>query len=1365
MSRLYRFAPLWGLFLGCSAALFVGVRTQQANDARVAAAFEVLASRAASQVQRRMGSYEYGLRGLRGAVIGAGDAGMTRDIFSRYMSSRNLEREFPGARGFGLVRRIAPSQERAFLQAARRDGWPDFHVTQLQPNDGDRFVIQYIEPVSRNLPAVGLDIASEKSRHAAALRSMRDGEVALTEPIALVQKDDHAKNGFLLLLPIYRPDMPVDGEAPREAALFGWSFVAVAMDEALNDFDYRDNRFSLQIHDYDAPAELQTFYRAADFDAPGQPGLQTSITIPVGGREWTVDVQATPAFIGSLNLDSPWVLGGAVAALSVLLSMLMAMIQIATKRNAALAAAETLHRGNERYRALVNGVNDYAIIQLDTKGKVTAWNSGAEVIKGYTADEAIGKHFSLFYPTEMLTPDYLDTKLARAAAHGSDQDEGWRVRKDGSRFWAAVTITPLRDDNGDIVGYSKITRDLTEKREQENALRDLNALQQAILDNAGVAIIACTRGGIIRLFNPSAEKLLGYTAAELVKKYSPSIFHDQEEVFERAEALSMELGVRVEPGFETFVIKAKNGGVDRHNWTYIAKDGRRIPVQLSITGLFDEERNLLGYVGLAVDLTDQKRREAEIVAARELAERATRAKSEFLANMSHEIRTPMNAILGMTQLVLQSDLQAQQRDYLGKAFSASKALLAILNDILDYSKIEAGRMELEHREMSLEATLSNTLALFGAQAEQKGLELVLDAPAELPGPLQGDPLRLSQVLSNLLGNAIKFTERGVVTLKVECLSQEQRACRMRFSVADTGIGMSAEQVGRLFVPFSQADTSITRRFGGTGLGLSISKTLVDLMGGALRVESEPGKGSSFSFEIDFQRTSVVPARQESMQRIGIHRALVVDDQETAALVLKLQLNSWGIAARVAGSGAVALSLLAEAERKGAPFDLMLLDWKMPEMDGLALATTIEEKVDSGALTHMPIVMMVSAYSRDELLRHIGALRISAVLSKPIMPSLLFNTLMELEAPGAGAARETPDPAARYKNLAAPLQNAHVLLAEDNPLNQQVALAFLDAAGIQVTVVDNGRLALEHVEAEPQRYDAVLMDLQMPEMDGLEATLRIRQLPGCETLPIIAMTAAVMERDQQACMEAGMNDFIAKPIEPERLIQRLCHWIRPQAASTTSGAPVVAAQPDLPDALLKRPDIDTTTAVHRMAGNRAIYLRLLRDFAMQAGTLEARIAAADRGELSMLIHQLKSETGNLGLNRLSELCAALEPALNDAQAPMPTQDIAALRAGLRTMAVDLIAALPPADTTDKDSARRVLDAAEIVQLRAQLRQLMPLLASQRMQALSLADSIAALLVDTDLGADFGGIHDKIRQLRFPAAYPQLEALIAAVEKSN
>jgi PAS domain S-box-containing protein len=1283
MNRLYRFAPFLGLLVGLGVAFFVGMRTQQINEERLSTSFDLLSARAAAQVQRLVGSYEYGLRGVRGFLIGAGDDGISRSAFQRYMESRDLEHEFPGARGFGFIRRVPVDAENAFLTAARKDGWENFHLTQLHPNPDERFVIQYIEPVSRNLAAVGLDIASETNRRTAALLAMRTGKAAITEPIDLVQKDGTARNGFLLLLPVYRPGMAAAAGAAPENAVIGWSYAAVAMDEAMAGFDYLDGRFALQIHDYAAAPGPQTFFTSPTFDAPGNPELQKDIGINVGGRQWTVSVRATPAIVTSLNLESPWMLGGATAAVAVLLSILIAVVQASNRRILALSAAEALQRSNERYRALVSGVNDYAIIQLDTEGRITGWNAGAELIKGYTPDEIIGKHFSIFYPPEQQAPSFLETKLAHARESGSDYEEGWRVRKDGSRFWAAVTITPLRDDSGELVGYSKIARDLTEKREQETKLRALNALQQAILDNAGVAIIACSRSGVITLFNPSAEKLLGYSSEELVNKHPPLIFHDREEVSARAESLSIELGTRIEPGFESLVAKARNGEVDSHEWTLITKQGKHKPVQLTITGLFDENRELLGFVGLAIDQTEQKLHEAELKTARVLAEQATLAKSEFLANMSHEIRTPMNAILGMTQLVLQSELDPQQRDYLSKVFSASKALLAILNDILDYSKIEAGRLELEQREMSLETTLANTLALFSTQAEQKGLELVFDAPPGLPGPLLGDPLRISQVLSNLLGNAIKFTYQGAIALKVECLEQNERNCRIRFSVSDMGIGMNPDQVERLFIPFSQADTSITRRFGGSGLGLSISKTLVEMMGGTLQVESALGAGSTFSFTVDLALGSTAaPARQQSLHRIGIDSALVVDDQETAAHVLKLQLNSCGIPARIASSGRSALTMLQAAERSGTPYDLLLLDWKMPDMDGLAVVAAIEEEVRAGTLTRIPIIIMVSAYSREELLRRIGDLRISAVLNKPVMPSSLFNTLTELGQAGSPSAvpQEPQSSLARYQTMAAPLRGTHILLVEDNALNQQVARAFLEGAGMDVSIAANGREAVRRVESK--HFDAVLMDLQMPEMDGLEAAARIRQIPGCIDLPIIAMTAAVMERDRQASAQAGMNDFVTKPIDPEKLIQSLCRWVKPPKNGALAGSSSNALAPtDAPEEILNHPDIDAQFALERLAGNSELYAKLLREFTERCVEIDKRLAApTDHDSLSRFIHQLKSETGSLGLSKLARLCADLEWQLEKKPAFWPEEKLSTLRSELMTMAKRLSDARHRADTT-------------------------------------------------------------------------------------
>lgn len=1369
MNRLYRFAPLIWLLGGLLIALFVGIRTHLDNDVRIEEAFSVMANRAANQLERRIRTYEYGLRGARGTLISTGEEKINRETFRRYSASRDIDREFPGARGFGFIRRVPHDRKAAFLRSARADGWPEFRIKELNPNPDEHFVIQYIEPVERNLQAVGLDIASESNRRSAALYAMRENRIAITKPVTLVQADGRKNNGFLILLPVYRNGMPIETEADRERAAYGWTYAPLVIDEVMAGFDYKEGHFSLRIEDVKADGGIKTFFTSENFKPENSLHLHRSIPLQIGGREWSLDIQATPRFINDLNLTSPWKLGGTISAISLLLALLTGIFQAASERSLKLANAAALHRSNERYRVVIEGAKEYAIVQLDADGYITAWNSGAENIKGYSAAEAIGQHFSVFYPEELRNTDKLRQLLTSASDIGPHEDEDWRLRKDGSRFWAAVTIAPLHDEHGQLVGYSEITRDITLRREREQALRTLSATQQAILKHAGSAIIATTETGLITLFNPSAERLLGYAADEMIGKLTPAAFHDGDEVVARAGRLSQELGVDIAPGFEAFVAKARRGLVDTNEWTYITKTGRRKAVLLSVTGLFDENRALLGFVGLAIDLSEQKRHEAELEAAREEAERATRAKSDFLANMSHEIRTPMNAILGMTQLVLQSDLQTQQRDYLSKAFSASKALLAILNDILDYSKIEAGRVELEQREMSLETTLANALSLFGAQAEQKGLELVFDAPGELPSPLIGDPLRISQVLSNLLGNAVKFTAQGVVTLKVECTQLSERISRIRFSVSDTGIGMTQAQMGQLFKPFSQADTSITRRYGGTGLGLSITKNLVDLMGGTLSVTSTQGQGSTFSFEIDLPHDEKSSQKNPALQRIGITKALIVDDQNSAAQVLKLQLNSWGVSATVTLSGTKALSLLEQAEQEGHPYDLLLLDWRMPDMDGISVVKKLEQRIAAGGLKHMPVVMMVSAYSREQLLNRIGQLRVAAVLSKPVMPSSLFNTLLGLGEDGEKgiASPSAAEHYASYREIARPLQGRRILLVEDNHLNQQVAKAFLSDAGMQVSVAENGLQALEALKIE--HFDAVLMDLQMPEMDGLEATRRIRQSPDHANLPILAMTAAVLKDDQSACFAAGMNGFIAKPIEPTELIKTLCKWILPAVDQPElAGTPASPQQQPsrLSARLAQLPGIDAVAALERVAGNEALYTTLLLDFAGRCNALAGQAAdLADSDQLAGLIHQIKGESANLGLHSVAELSFQLEVAMTEEDAPGTDRLLALLGDTLREMGAHITSALQPLSiagqlNTENNGASIDLDA-----FNQKVAALLPLLRSQRMQAVGLARGLEATLGETDYKDEFSIILNQISQLQFKQSLELLEPFIVKVNKGN
>ena len=680
--------------------------------------------------------------------------------------------------------------------------------------------------------------------------------------------------------------------------------------------------------------------------------------------------------------------------------------------------------------------------------------------------------------------------------------------------------------------------------------------------------------------------------------------------------------------------------------------------------------------------------EARLLEKKAVAEASDQAKSEFLANMSHEIRTPMNAIIGLSQLALKTALTAKQDDYLSKIQSSAHNLLGIINDILDFSKIEAGKLAMESIPFRLNNVLDNVSNMLSVKVEEKGLELLVKCPKDIPSGLQGDPLRLGQVLINLCNNAVKFTERGgSVILAVAVEEETPERVLLRCSVRDTGIGLTPEQMDKLFKPFSQADTSITRKYGGTGLGLTICKRIVEMMDGRIWVESALGQGSIFHFTASFpfsntkRKCLLTPSKTFQNMKV-----LVVDDNETAREVLGDILRDLSFKPVLMGSGEEALAELDAAEKEKEPYPLVLTDWRMPGMDGIETSLAVRTRTH-----HEPKkIIMVTAFGREEIMQRAQKAGVDAFLIKPITSSLLLNAIMEAFGEEVIDTSHPQEKVLDATHLVEAIAGARILLAEDNTINQQVAQEILEGAQLVVEIANHGREAVQMLK-EPSSYDAVLMDLQMPEMDGYEATRHIRANPHFEKLPIIAMTAHAMGTDRDKCLAAGMNDFVTKPIDVNRLFTTLAKWIEPsERVVPTHLLPETNKAKDSHEPpMADLPGIHVTSGLKRLGGNQALFKKLWaefkRDHAGASSEIEAILAQAEDLERAhRLVHTIKGVAGNLGAKELFEVARALEMAIKQDNRDVWSERLANFERALAQV-LESVATLKPTDQPPEEKS--------------------------------------------------------------------------------
>ena len=882
---------------------------------------------------------------------------------------------------------------------------------------------------------------------------------------------------------------------------------------------------------------------------------------------------------------------------------------------------------------IIANITDMVVL-ADTGGFIIEANRSASALTGADQKDIIGRHYATLFAEEHFLKDGDDQARSLSALH--QNGEYHLISRSGESIPVHLTLGVVNGNRGEIVGLvlivhdlrqeKQLEKDIEERKKAEDALRKSEEKYRDILVTMDDGYFETDLSGCLQFFNPSVARLLDRTEEEL-----PGMHYQK---FTSA--------VHISKVFETFHQIFLTGEPAKLDWQFVRKNGETAYIEAIIHPLKDLEGKVIGFRGVGRDVTERLKDEEELRQAKATAEEATRAKSQFLANMSHEIRTPLNGVIGMTEVALDMNTDKALHGILNTINREADSLLDVINDILDFSKIEAGKMGIESIPFDLRTTFDDVADGFSVRAFQKGIELIAFLKSDVPSLLMGDPGRLRQILVNLVGNAVKFTPSGEVYLKGELLEDRSEEVLIRFSVKDTGIGIPKDKQDSIFESFTQADGSTTRKFGGTGLGTTISRTLVEMMGGKISLESEEGQGSTFRFDLVFKKQSLPdqpqPKRPVFFQDL---RVLIVDDNRNNRFILREYLNSWGCHIVEATKAAEALRTLDALHQRGETPDLVLSDYLMPEMNGFDLIRQIRSRE---AFRNIPCIILTSSGNRGDG-KNCRDLGVQGYLTKPVRRDELYHAIEDILSSPDDVAGKTGKLVTQHTIKEKHKGHVVILLAEDYPTNQEIAMSHLHSVGYIVDLAENGRQALHAFMERP--YDLILMDIQMPVMDGYEATMEIRrreaETPGGKRVPIIAMTAHAIREYIDQCMESGMDDYISKPVRRMDLLAVVDKWTS-QTATVKNGRtdpPPMERDKDSEEKVV----MDYAETLHEFCDDKDLLKEVMDGFVenveKQLILIRQAIADGDAALVGRESHAIKGGSGNLRARELSEIAAMME----------------------------------------------------------------------------------------------------------------------------